>query len=147
MPPPPRPPPPGARLAALRLPRREPFDGAALLRFLAARAVPGVEEVDGRYLPAHACAPARRRRSLELTPRAGHVECRLGLDDLRDLAAAVARCRALFDLDADPEAVDAVLARDPLLGPLVRDAPGRRVLGTVDGAELAVRTVSASRFR
>jgi AraC family transcriptional regulator of adaptative response / DNA-3-methyladenine glycosylase II len=124
----------------LRLPRREPFDGVALLGFLAARAVPGVEEVAGDTyrrtlrLP-HGDAIA------QLTPRAGYVECRLGLDDLRDLAAAVARCRALLDLDADPQAVDAVLERDPLLGPLVRNAPGRRVPGTVDGAELAVRTV------
>ncbi len=124
----------------LRLPRREPFDGAALLRFLAARAVPGIEEVAGDTY----------RRTLrlphgdgiaELTPRADHVECRLRLGDLRDLAAAVGRCRALLDLDADPEAVDAALGRDPLLGPLVRGAPGRRVPGTVDGAELAVRTV------
>ena len=34
----------------LRLACREPFDGQALLRFLAARAIPGVEEVSqGRY--------------------------------------------------------------------------------------------------
>ena len=136
--PPAAPPEPGS--LRLRLPRREPFDGVALLGFLAARAVPGVEEVAGDTyrrtlrLP-HGDAIA------QLTPRAGYVECRLGLDDLRDLAAAVARCRALLDLDADPQAVDAVLERDPLLGPLVRNAPGRRVPGTVDGAELAVRTV------
>ena len=124
----------------LRLPRRAPFDAEALLRFLGARAVPGVEEVEGDTY----------RRSLllphgdgvaELTPRADHVACRLWLGDLSDLAAAVARCRALYDLDADPEAVDAALGRDPLLGPLVSAAPGRRVPGTVDGAELAVRTV------
>ena len=132
------PPEPGTLL--LRLPRREPFDADGLLRFLEARAVPGLEEVaDGSY-----------RRTLrlphgdgvaELMPRADHVACRLGLADLRDLAAAVGRCRALLDLDADPRAVDAALARDPLLAPLVAAAPGRRVPGTVDGAELAVRTV------
>ena len=64
-----------------------------------------------------------------------------GLDDLRDLAAAVQRCRRLLDLDADPVAVADVLGADPLLAPLVAAAPGRRVPGAVDGLELAVRAV------
>ena len=34
-----------------------------------------------------------------------------------------------LDLDADPVAVDAALAEDPLLAPLVAAAPGRRVRG------------------
>lgn len=129
---------PGSLL--LRLPRREPFDGGTLLSFLAARAVPGIEEVDvGLYrrtlrLP-HGAGIA------ELAPCAGHIECRLRLGDLRDLAAAVGRCRALLDLDADSKAVDGALEGDALLGALVRRAPGRRVPGAVDGAELAVRTV------
>ena len=69
------------------------------------------------------------------------MRCELRLSDLRDLAAAVQRCRRLLDLDADPVAVDAALGADPLLAPLVRKAPGRRVPGAVDGAELAVRAV------
>ena len=51
------------------------------------------------------------------------------------------RCRRLLDLDADPVAVDDALAADPALAPLIRSAPGRRVPGAVDGAELAVRAV------
>jgi AraC family transcriptional regulator of adaptative response / DNA-3-methyladenine glycosylase II len=124
----------------LRLPRREPFDAAGLLRFLAARAVAGLEEVTGESYRRTLLLP-HGDGVAELTPRADHVECRLRLADLRDLAAAVGRCRALLDLDADPRAVDAALARDPLLAPLVAAAPGRRVPGTVDGAELAIRTV------
>jgi AraC family transcriptional regulator of adaptative response / DNA-3-methyladenine glycosylase II len=77
----------------------------------------------------------------QLTPRAGHVECALRLSEMRDLGAAVERCRALFDLDADPQAVDAVLGADPVLGSLVAGAPGRRVPGAADGTELAVRAV------
>ena len=125
---------------SLRLPHRRPFDAAGLLGFLAERAIPGVEEVDqGTY-----------RRTLrlphgdaivELTPRTDHVACALHLADLRDLATAVGRCRALFDLDADPVAVDEALGADPLLAPLVAAAPGRRVPGAADGAELAVRAV------
>ena len=69
------------------------------------------------------------------------LDAALRLADPRDLASAVARCRRLFDLDADSAAVDEVLAADPTLAPLVSAAPGRRVPGAVDGDELAVRSV------
>ena len=78
---------------------------------------------------------------VELVPLVDHVRCRLTLSDLRDLTAAVNRCRRLLDLDADPVAVDAHLAADDALAPLVAKAPGRRVPRTVDPAELALRAV------
>jgi AraC family transcriptional regulator of adaptative response / DNA-3-methyladenine glycosylase II len=76
-----------------------------------------------------------------LRPQPDHVACRLALTDLRDLAAAVSRCRRLLDLDADPVAVGDVLAADPVLAPLVAKAPGRRVPRTVDANEFALRAV------
>lgn len=126
---------------SLRLPHRPPLELTGLLRFLADRAVPGVEEyAQGVY-----------RRVLRLPHGSGavtlcagggsYVQCRLELDDLRDAGAAVQRCRRLLDLDADPEAVDALLAGDPVLAPIVAAAPGRRVPGSVDPDELAVRAV------
>jgi AraC family transcriptional regulator of adaptative response / DNA-3-methyladenine glycosylase II len=121
----------------VRLAFREPLDAEALIAFFARRAVPGVEEVvDGAY-----------RRSVRLPHGAGvlelspGVEARFWLDDQRDPDAAVAHCRALFDLDTDPAPIAAHLGADPLIGSLVRSSPGRRVPGTVDGAELAVRAV------
>ncbi len=69
------------------------------------------------------------------------MDCRLHLEDLRDLGAAISRCRWLLDLDADPEAVDEQLSGDPGLRRSVARWPGRRVPRTVDGAELAVRVV------
>jgi AraC family transcriptional regulator of adaptative response / DNA-3-methyladenine glycosylase II len=77
----------------------------------------------------------------ELTPADGYLHATLRLADPRDLAAAVTRCRRLFDLDADSAAVDDVLGADPALAALVRQVPGRRVPGVVDGDELAVRAV------
>ena len=132
-----RPPSPG--VVELRLSRREPFDGPALLRFLHARAVPGLEEVSGgtyrrAFTLAHGIAV------VELTPEARAVRCVLRLD-LRDLAAAVTRCRRLLDLDADPLAVVEALSRDDVIGGLVRARPGLRVPGCVDGGELALRAV------
>jgi AraC family transcriptional regulator of adaptative response / DNA-3-methyladenine glycosylase II len=76
-----------------------------------------------------------------LRPGESWVRCSLWLDDLRDLAAAVQRCRRLLDLDADPAAVAEHLSRDAIIGHAVRRGPGRRLPGTVDGAELAMRAV------
>jgi AraC family transcriptional regulator of adaptative response / DNA-3-methyladenine glycosylase II len=53
----------------------------------------------------------------------------------------VAGVRRLFDLDADPNAIDLVLARDRALRPLVRANPGMRVPGALDPFEVGVRAV------
>jgi AraC family transcriptional regulator of adaptative response / DNA-3-methyladenine glycosylase II len=125
---------------ALRLPFRRPLHPDSLFGHLVETRVPGVEEWRGGAF--------RRVLRLErgpgivaLTPAADHVAARLWLSDLRDLGSAVARCRGLLDLDADPVAVDAHLRDDPRLQPLVEAAPGRRVPRTVDAGELALRVV------
>jgi AraC family transcriptional regulator of adaptative response / DNA-3-methyladenine glycosylase II len=78
---------------------------------------------------------------VELSLARGYVECKLAPVDLRDLTAAVQRCRRLLDLDADPTVPGAHLARDPLLSPLVAAAPGLRVPGAVDGARRVAGSV------
>lgn len=124
----------------LRLPFRPPLWPDSLFGHLAATAVPGVEEWrDGAYR--RTLRLDRGTGVVALTPGADAVSARLALTDLRDLPQAVARCRRLLDLDADPVAVDTALSDDPLLAPLVAAAPGRRVPRTVDEAELAVRAV------
>jgi AraC family transcriptional regulator of adaptative response / DNA-3-methyladenine glycosylase II len=124
----------------LRLPYRAPIDLDALLRFLGSRAVPGIEDWSGGVYTRSLRLP-HGSGIAALSAAAGHVRCELRLTDLRDLAAAVQRCRRLLDLDADPAAVQAALGADPLLGPLLAKAPGLRVPGHVDGAEMAVRAV------
>jgi AraC family transcriptional regulator of adaptative response / DNA-3-methyladenine glycosylase II len=124
----------------LRLSCREPFNGSALLRFLERRAVPGLEDVSaGTYR--RALTLAHGIGIVELTPEPRAARCVLRLDDLRDLAAAVARCRRLLDLDADPLAIAEALRHDEVIGGLVRARPGLRVPGCLDGDELALRTV------
>ncbi|NUL25208.1 AlkA N-terminal domain-containing protein [Streptomyces lunaelactis] len=123
---------------ALRLPYRAPLNPSNLFGHLAATGVPGVEEWrDGAYRRT-LCLPYGHG-IVALTPRPGHIACRLSLTDPRDLTIAISRCRWMLDLDADPEAVDDQLRTDPLLAPLVDKAPGRRVPRTVDAAEFAVR--------
>jgi AraC family transcriptional regulator of adaptative response / DNA-3-methyladenine glycosylase II len=124
----------------LRLPYRAPLDAESLIAFLGLRAVPGVEEVhDGSYR--RSLRLAHGAGIVELTPADGYVSARYRLDDLGDLASAMQRSRALLDLDSDPRSVTDVLGGEPLLGPLLAKAPGRRVAGAVDGHELAVRAV------
>jgi AraC family transcriptional regulator, regulatory protein of adaptative response / DNA-3-methyladenine glycosylase II len=124
----------------LRLPYRAPLDAHALLGFLGARAVPGIEERDENTYRRTLRLP-HSPGIVELTPGTGHISCRLWLGDVRDLTAAVHRCRRLLDLDADPVAIDSVLSEDSLLRPLISRSPGLRVPGTVDGTELAFRAV------
>jgi AraC family transcriptional regulator of adaptative response / DNA-3-methyladenine glycosylase II len=126
--------------STVHLPTARPFDGDAVLAFLAARAIAGVEEVrDGTYR--RTLALPHGDAILALTPRADGVEAELRLDDARDEAEALRRARALFGLDADPAAVLADLGADPLLGPIVHARPGLRIPGAVAGFELAARAV------
>ena len=119
---------------------RTPLHAASLLGFFAARAVPGVEAIDGTTY----------RRSVRLPHGPGVIALDLGdgrprwapeRGDPRDEAAGEALCRTLVDAGADPAVIDTALAADPLLEGLVAEAPGRRVPGCVDPAEIAVRAV------
>ncbi len=130
---------PGGGLA-LRLAVRQPYDPGGVVAWLGSRALPGIEEyVDGVY-----------RRTLRLPggpgtvtlrPAADRVDATFQLATVADLGAAVARCRRLLDLDADPGTHEPMLAADPALAPLVAVVPGLRIPGTVDGAETALRVV------
>ncbi|UVT12497.1 DNA-3-methyladenine glycosylase 2 family protein, partial [Streptomyces thermocarboxydus] len=127
---------PGAPTAGvpLRLAHRGPYQARPLFDLLEREAVPGVEEVTG--------TPGARtyRRTLRLpygtgiaaveerarTGPGGWIDARVHLTDLRDLTTAVQRLRRLFDLDADPYAVDERLGADARLAPLVAARPGLR---------------------
>ena len=117
-----------------------PFEVPAFLGHVATRAVPGMEAVTGRTI--RRVVPGRGGPVLvELTVEDGHVSAALRLTALDDVPRVVGRLRHWADLDADPVRVDAVLGADPLLCQLVGARPGLRVPGTVDPAELALRTV------
>ncbi|MER7749632.1 AlkA N-terminal domain-containing protein [Streptomyces bacillaris] len=130
----------------LRLAHRGPYAARAVFDLLGEGTVARVEELTG--------GPGRRtyRRTLRLPYGTGIVavdeaspgpwlEARIHLTDLRDLTTAVQRLRRLFDLDADPYAVDEALAADPRLAPLVDARPGVRSPGAADPEEEAVRAL------
>jgi AraC family transcriptional regulator of adaptative response / DNA-3-methyladenine glycosylase II len=126
----------------VRLRYRAPYDWPFMLSYLAARAIPGIERVDG----------GRYARSVEMGGTFGSVE--IGQDAARDCLAAtirfpdmralpgiVARIRRVFDLDADMALIGAHLAQDPQLAPLIAARPGLRAPGGWDGFELATRAI------
>lgn len=114
-----------------------------LISWFAVRAVGGVE-----HLGAH---PAAYQRTVRLPHGPGVITLAPGnpaavtltvdVDDVQDLGAAITRCRRLADLDADTGVINAALAADPALAPLVARRPGLRIPGCVDGFEMAVRAV------
>lgn len=106
----------------MRAPYRTPFDWNGLLTWFATRAIPGVEAVeDGAYV----------RGDVRVWHERGAVQT----------TGDVERVRRVFDLDADPIAIHAALARDRMLAPLLRKRPGVRVPGAWDPFELAVRAI------
>lgn len=121
---------------------RPPFDWAALLRFLAARATPGVECVTCvAYQRTVRCGA--HQGWLAVSPVAGrHL---LSVDLSTSLAPALpmilTRLRNLFDLDARPDIVAGHLALNPLLAPSVERHAGLRVPGAFDSFELGMRAV------
>lgn len=135
-----RPTPAGKGRLRLKLAVRQPYDAAQVLAFLATRAVPGIESADDASYTRILSLP-QGPGVVRLEPHSDRVEADLWLADMRDLGSAVQRCRALTDLDADPQAVAEVLGSDADLGPLVTARPGTRVPGHVDGFEVAVRAV------
>lgn len=132
--------PPGE--VTLRLAHRAPYHWPALLAFLAGRALPGVEEVvEGEYRRTFALDGAAGWVAVRQAAAGDHLLARIRLGRVAPLAAVVGRLRRLLDLDADAPAIDAHLAADPALAPLVAARPGLRVPGAWEPFELAVRAV------
>jgi AraC family transcriptional regulator of adaptative response / DNA-3-methyladenine glycosylase II len=123
------------------LPYRPPYDWPAMIAFLRARAIPGVEVVTpGGY--ARAIEVAGAHGTVAVRPAAGHaLRATIQFPQLSALPTIVARLRRVFDLIADPEVIGAHLSEDPRLAPLVAARPGLRVAGAWDGFELAVRAL------
>jgi AraC family transcriptional regulator of adaptative response / DNA-3-methyladenine glycosylase II len=136
-------------MVRLTLSYRPPLAWELLLDSLTRPALPGVELVQsGRYL-----------RTVRLGERAGvvvvenagaigkgagvartHLVVEISLTLLPVLMPLLARLRHLFDLDAEPITVERHLA-DAGLGRLVRERPGLRIPGALDGFEGVFRAV------
>jgi AraC family transcriptional regulator of adaptative response / DNA-3-methyladenine glycosylase II len=125
----------------LVLPHRGPLDADGLFGWMAAHAVGGVEQASATRFARSIRMPGGPAW-FELTlDREGRVRMRARLTQLSDLGSLITRARRLFDLDADPIAVDEALAAHPELAPLVARIPGVRVPGCVDPHEMLIRAM------
>ena len=128
----------------VRLGYRPPYDVAAMLQFFIAHPLPGVEFVDS-----NAPSPVLRRTLridafgkihtgwLAVTFDAERSQLLLEVSDslCEVLPIVIRRVRAMFDLDADPKAINSALQAS------FPHSDGLRVPGALDGHELAVRAV------
>lgn len=134
------------RLAAdgglsLRLPHRGPLDWEAMLTYFRARAIAGVEHVEGDSY----------RRTVRIDDDPGvieversseeHLLLRIHLPHWQGLIHHVQRARRIFSLDSDLERAAGSLLEDSIVGPLVSARPGLRVPGTWDPFETGVRAI------
>jgi len=132
----------------LSLPYRPPFAWEAMLDFFRDRAIPGVESVtDEQYL--RTIRTSRGKGSIAVRHDEQRRRLRVAVrmstgEGLIDISAGL---RQLFDLDADADAIDAMLAKRTSLPGLqglranVGRWPGMRVPGAFDGFETAVRAI------
>lgn len=120
---------------------KPPYDWPAMLTFLQARTIDGIEQVkDGAYARTidvdnqHGAVIVRpdEQNALRVTVR---------FAKLGSLPKIIARVRRVFDLGADPHAIAVHLSEDPAIAPLIRARPGLRVPGAWDGFELAMRAI------
>ncbi|MFT4029949.1 MAG: Ada metal-binding domain-containing protein [Protaetiibacter sp.] len=126
----------------LRLAARTPLDRAGLFRFFADHAIPGLEAGDDASFARPLTLPGGPA-SIEVRADAvgAGLTATVRLTRLADVGVAVSRIRRAFDLDADAVAVDAALAADPVLAPLVAAVPGIRIAGSFDPEEALFRTL------
>jgi AraC family transcriptional regulator of adaptative response / DNA-3-methyladenine glycosylase II len=127
---------------SLLLPYRPPYDWTSMLRFLHARAIGGVEIVaGGAYRRVIQIGEAVGSIHVSHAPEDSALRAIVQFPRLSALPAIIARIRRMFDLSADPTAIESALSSDPLLAPLGFARPGLRVPGAWDPFEIAVRAV------
>jgi AraC family transcriptional regulator of adaptative response / DNA-3-methyladenine glycosylase II len=125
---------------ALSLAFDPPYDWVALLRFFKARAIPGVDEVDGEaYRRTFVLGRAQGR--LAIAPRGSLLTAEVDVKGAVDAAFIGAKLRRLFDLDAPGKRIAAHLRRDATLAASLKKRPGLRVPGVWDPFELGVRAI------
>lgn len=124
----------------LALPFRGPLDAAGLFAWMSARALPGVEVAEADAYARTVLLPGGPAW-FRVRAAGGGLRLEARVQRPGDLPGLVARARRLFDLDADPVAVDAVLAEHAALAPLVARTPGIRVPGATDPHEMLVRAM------
>lgn len=125
----------------LVLPYRGPLDASGIFHWMAARAVSGVEEATATSFSRHLRMAGGAAWFEVSQDAAERLHLRARVAQLGDLAPLVSTVRRIFDLDADPLAIDQALSAHPELAPLVARTPGIRVPGSADPHEMLIRAM------
>jgi AraC family transcriptional regulator, regulatory protein of adaptative response / DNA-3-methyladenine glycosylase II len=127
---------------SLVLPYRPPYDWAAMLRFLEVRTIGGLEVITkGSYSRIIELENVMGSITVSHVPDQSALRVVVRFPRLNFLPVIIARIRRMFDLSADPGAINSALSSDPILAPLVSARPGLRVPGGWNGFEIAIRAV------
>jgi AraC family transcriptional regulator of adaptative response / DNA-3-methyladenine glycosylase II len=127
---------------ALLLPYRAPYDWDAMIRFLKARAIAGVETVtEAGYSRIIEIGDVTGSIVVTHAPDQSALRVVVRFPRLEALSTIITRVRRMFDLGADPGAIASALSCDPILAPLISARPGLRVPGGWDGFEIAIRAM------
>jgi AraC family transcriptional regulator of adaptative response / DNA-3-methyladenine glycosylase II len=127
---------------SMRLGYRPPYPWSAVLAFLAARAIDGVERVSAEsYTRSVTLRAGIGFIELRHVPEAHHLSLRIEGAEATELMDLVERVRRAFDLTANPQEIARHLRGDALLRGRLRRLPGVRLVGGVDAFEIAVRAV------
>lgn len=127
---------------SLRLTYCAPLDWPAMRRFLATRAIHGVERIDDTsYSRTFAWADRAGELTLRHDQAARSFVLNLHHPSADALYPAVQKTRQLLDLDAAPKDISEHLSQDPMLAKALYKHPGLRVPGSWDRFELCVRAV------
>jgi AraC family transcriptional regulator of adaptative response / DNA-3-methyladenine glycosylase II len=126
----------------VRLAYRPPYDVQAMLRFFAQRQITGIDVItpERNSLAKSVALPHGKHMATGwIIAKFDEARCQVALQVSEGLSEVlpevITRVRALLDLDADPQAINPCLHAD------FPEGDGLRVPGTLDGFELAVRSV------
>ena len=119
------------------IPVTRPYDATWILRFLGARALPGVERVEAStWQRATLISGKPALLSVDVGARALEVETPVPLDP-----PTRARLERLFDTRTNPRRIRRALERDLRLRRVIARRPGLRVPGAWEPFEVAVRAI------
>src|SRR5215510_12149567 len=134
----------------VRLGFRPPMAWPLLLKFLADRAIPGVEDVEAnRYWRAILISQGKGQGkgqcagwiNVERVEGENALRVEVSLSLARHLPSLLARIKNLFDLDAHPQLIEARLGEDERLREMAPWHSGMRLPGAFDGFEMAMCAV------
>lgn len=125
---------------------RPPYAWQQLIRFFANRALPSTESVtEDSYQRLITHGGIRGWFKAKLGEN-NKIDIEFKLNKSANIMEFATRIKNIFDLDADPMAIETSLKEDEKLRPFLTQCQGLRIPGCWDGFELAVRAIAGQKI-